>query len=375
MSLLRTRWAAIGAAVAITLGGGGVGLVSATVESGERTVYVPITPCRIIDTRPDFQVGPRSTPLGTAETPTVSAHGTAGESSIPNDAVALSLNMTAVDATLPTFLTVWATGETRPDASSLNPSPGQPPTPNAVTTDLSNGGEFDIYNLQGDVHVLADVVGYYADHHHDDHYYRESEVDDMLAAHDHDDDYYRESEVDDLLDAHDHDGRYYTKTQIDALHATETRHLSIPPAAFQPRYSHKTGYEIGSVGQLYATGTFSTEDDFYAPVHLPDGAKITAFYAWVKDSSLFDTPSRNLNIALYGLHYDGGYTKMFDLLSGHQPTPTKLTDNTILSRGPQLVDNDTWMYVARVVVPASNWADYGDVLELHGVIVEYEVTP
>jgi len=35
MSMIRTRWAAIGASVAITLGGGGVGLVGAELESGD----------------------------------------------------------------------------------------------------------------------------------------------------------------------------------------------------------------------------------------------------------------------------------------------------------------------------------------------------
>jgi len=45
--------------------------------------------------------------------------------------VALALNVTAIGATAPTFLTVWP-GGTRPTASSLNPVPGQPPTPNGV---------------------------------------------------------------------------------------------------------------------------------------------------------------------------------------------------------------------------------------------------
>jgi hypothetical protein len=173
MSLLRTRWAAIGAAVAITLGAGGIGIVSATVSSGERAVFIAITPCRLADTRPDFQVGPKSTPLGAEATHTVSAHGTNGEcTGIPTDAVALSLNVTALDATAPTFLTIWATGATRPNSSSLNPSPGAPPIPNAVTTELSNSGQFDIFNKQGTVNVIVDINGYYADHNHDDRYVR-----------------------------------------------------------------------------------------------------------------------------------------------------------------------------------------------------------
>ena len=180
MSTIRTRWAAIGAAVAVTLGAGGVGLVSATEPDGASTL-VPITPCRVIDTRPEFNVGPKASPLGPGETHTVAAHGDNGDcTGIPSDAVGLSMNVTAVDATAPTFLTIWATGETQPTASSLNPTPGQPPAPNAVTTELSPGGEFDIFNLAGNVHVLADINGYYVDHHHDDRYYTEDEIDAVL---------------------------------------------------------------------------------------------------------------------------------------------------------------------------------------------------
>ena len=182
MSLVRTRWAALGAAVAVTLGGGGIGLVTATSPS-DATTLVAITPCRVIDTRPDFTVGSKASPLGPGETHTVATHGDNGDcTGIPADAVAVSMNVTAVEATAPTFLTIWATGEPRPTASSLNPSPGQPPTPNAVTTNLNAGGRFDIFNLAGNVHVLADINGYYVDHHHDDRYYTQDEVRDVAAV-------------------------------------------------------------------------------------------------------------------------------------------------------------------------------------------------
>lgn len=182
MALLRTRWAAVGAAVAVTLGAGGIGLVSATEPTGAATL-VSITPCRIIDTRPEFNVGPKTSPLGPGETHTVMAHGDNGDcTGIPADAVALLMNVTAVDASAPTFLTIWATGDPQPTASSLNPSPGQPPAPNAVTTSLSAGGSFDIFNLAGNVDVLADVSGYFVDHHHDDRYYTKDEVDDLSAG-------------------------------------------------------------------------------------------------------------------------------------------------------------------------------------------------
>jgi hypothetical protein len=182
MSPLRTRWAALGAAVAVTLGAGGIGLVSATNPAGALT-FIPITPCRVIDTRPaPDNVGPKTSPLGPGETHTVTVHGTNGDcTGIPTTAKAVSLNVTAVGATQPTFLTLWATGQSRPLASSLNPTPGQPPTPNAVTTDVDTNGRFNIYNLQGNVHVLADINGYYAGHNHDDRYYTEAEVDAALA--------------------------------------------------------------------------------------------------------------------------------------------------------------------------------------------------
>lgn len=172
----RSRWAAIGAAVAVTLGAGGFGLARAT-EPDAAAAFVPITPCRIFDTRPEFQVGPRSSPLGPNDTHTVTAHGTNGDCTLPTSATGLALNVTAVGATLPTFLAVFPADVALPNASNLNPAPGQPPTPNAVTTDLSATGQFSVYNKQGSVYVFADVVGYYTDHTHDDRYYTKAEID------------------------------------------------------------------------------------------------------------------------------------------------------------------------------------------------------
>ena len=72
---IRTRWAAVGAAVAITLGAGGIGLVSATSPAGA-VAYVPIEPCRLADTRAGGDnVGPRNTPIGAAETLGIIAEG------------------------------------------------------------------------------------------------------------------------------------------------------------------------------------------------------------------------------------------------------------------------------------------------------------
>jgi hypothetical protein len=122
---------------------------------------VPITPCRLVDTRE-----PGQAPLNIGEIRTVEAHGTNGpiagsECTIPADAVGLSMNVTALNATVRTFWTIWPDGEPQPEASSLNPAPGQPPTPNAVTTSLSGAGEFNVFNNNGTVGMLIDVNGYY----------------------------------------------------------------------------------------------------------------------------------------------------------------------------------------------------------------------
>lgn len=172
-SLMRSRWAAIGAAIAVTLGGGGLGVVNAIQTSGERATYVPITPCRLLDTRAAAGVPGRHTPVGPGETHTQSAHGDNGQcTAIPADATALTLNVTALDATSPTYLTFWPADQAQPNASHLNPDVGAPPTPNAVNVDLSAAGQFKIFNERGSTGVIVDITGYYVDHNHDDRYPR-----------------------------------------------------------------------------------------------------------------------------------------------------------------------------------------------------------
>lgn len=177
LARLRTRWAAIGAAIAVSIGAAGVGgynLVNAEISTGDRPVFVSITPCRLTDTRPgDLTVGPKTSPMGPAEVLTITAHGSNGKctgaSAIPTDAVALSMNVTALGASSQTFLTFWGDGA-NPGTANLNPSPGQPPTPNAVNTPLTTAGAFNVFNERGSVNVVIDVNGYYASHNHDDRY-------------------------------------------------------------------------------------------------------------------------------------------------------------------------------------------------------------
>jgi hypothetical protein len=177
----RTRWSAVGAVVAVVLGAGIVmPRADAAVTNGLRAVFVPIVPCRLFDTRPGdgINVGPRAAPLGSAEVYTQQVTGSNGRCEIPADASAISMNVTAVNGTTGSFLTVYPADATdKPQASNLNWVAGAPPTPNKVDVKLSSTGAINLFNLAGTVDLLADVVGYYADHNFDDRYYTKSEID------------------------------------------------------------------------------------------------------------------------------------------------------------------------------------------------------
>lgn len=124
------------------------------------STFVGITPCRLADTRPEpNRVGSVET-LGAEGIETFVAVGSAGQCTIPADAVAVSLNVTALGASELSFLTFWPDG-VQPLAASLNPAPAQPPVPNAVTVDLSAVGGFNVYNNVGTVNIVIDVNGYY----------------------------------------------------------------------------------------------------------------------------------------------------------------------------------------------------------------------
>ena len=166
----RVRWAAIGAAVAVSVGGGGLLTASATVSTGERAVFVPISPCRVMDTRPATKVGPRVTPLAAKEIHSIDVRGTNGDCTIPTDATGLSLNVTVTDGSASSYLTVFPSGAAQPNASNLNWVAGQAPVPNAVNAAIGADGKVSFFNFAGTVDVIADITGYYIDHNHDDRY-------------------------------------------------------------------------------------------------------------------------------------------------------------------------------------------------------------
>ena len=132
---------------------------------------MPIAPCRLFDTRSASAVGARSTPLSAGETYTQKVTGDNGNCSIPPAATAVAMNVTIVNPSATSFLTVYPADAPQPTASNLNWVGNQAATPNKVDVKLSATGEIKLFNNGGTVDVVADIVGYYADHNHDDRYY------------------------------------------------------------------------------------------------------------------------------------------------------------------------------------------------------------
>ena len=160
VGFVRSRSAVAVAAVALLAGAGGLLTVSAA-RPGTVSVFTPMVPCRLLDTRPDTNVGARSTPLGAGESHRAQVTGANGACDVPVEATAVSLNATIVNPSAGSFLTVWPADQPRPTTSSLNWVFGQAATPNAVTSAVSASGAMNLYNNEGTVDLVADINGYY----------------------------------------------------------------------------------------------------------------------------------------------------------------------------------------------------------------------
>ena len=115
----------------------------------------PVAPRRLLDTRTG--IGAPKRRVGAGGEVTLKVTGLAG---VPSGAQAVALNVSAVRPTMQTFLTVYPTGEQRPEASSLNPDRGAV-SANLVIAKVGADGNITIFNNRGDVDLLADVTAYF----------------------------------------------------------------------------------------------------------------------------------------------------------------------------------------------------------------------
>ena len=118
-------------------------------------VFVPVSPQRIADSRNGIGNGV-SGPLGQSLSNSIEV---AGVGPVPAGATAAIVNVTSVNSTAPSYITVWPTGAARPTASTLNPRPGVP-VPNLAYLKLGTGGHLSLYNNTGSTDYIVDVFGY-----------------------------------------------------------------------------------------------------------------------------------------------------------------------------------------------------------------------
>lgn len=172
--LWRSRWAAVGAAVAVSLGAGGfVGLVNAA--SSPPSDIVSITPMRILDTRDPNNIG-LAGPFVSAVSQDLQVTGivsTPGGKTtvVPSGATSVVLNVTAVNPQADGFISVRPADATgKPSTSNLNFLAGET-RPNSVIVQLPTSGPdagkieitYDALGVAGPTaEILVDVMGYTA---------------------------------------------------------------------------------------------------------------------------------------------------------------------------------------------------------------------
>jgi surface antigen len=121
---------------------------------------VSVAPVRVLDTRPGG--GNTGAPAG-AVGPTDFLDLELPRALVPQDATAVVLNVTAVSPTADTDVRVYPTptGDgPAPQVSNINLPRGLT-KPNLVVVKLGDGGRVRLRNAAGEVHLLADVAGYY----------------------------------------------------------------------------------------------------------------------------------------------------------------------------------------------------------------------
>lgn len=126
------------------------------------SLFVPVTPTRITDTRPGSAQANAGKTLGAAGNLSVPVVGQAG---VPVGALAAAVNVTAVNGTAPSYFSVLQAPQLVgvPPTSDLNFVPGEVRA-NADLATLgqgANAGTLDVYNAHGSADAVVDLTGYF----------------------------------------------------------------------------------------------------------------------------------------------------------------------------------------------------------------------
>ncbi|MCW2681968.1 MAG: N-acetylmuramoyl-L-alanine amidase, partial [Frankiales bacterium] len=130
---------------------------AATPAPGQ-SVFVPLEPVRLLDTRDG--TGGAAGPVGAGRTVDLLV---ADGVRVPVDATAVVLNVTATSATAPTDVRVYPSSDAPPPTvSNLNVSPGST-VANLVHVKVGDAGRVRLRNAAGSVQLVADLSGYFAE--------------------------------------------------------------------------------------------------------------------------------------------------------------------------------------------------------------------
>jgi hypothetical protein len=135
------------------------GQVVSAAGAGQGLSFVPVTPCRVADTR--------GTVLGPFSAPAITSNGMRSFAipqsacGIPSTAVAYSLNVTVQPNGLLEYLTVWPTGQTKPGISLMNSYDGRTKA-NAAIVAAGTSGSISVFAASATfTNVILDIDGYF----------------------------------------------------------------------------------------------------------------------------------------------------------------------------------------------------------------------
>jgi len=172
--LARSRWAAIGAAVAVTLGGGGLIGVSAATSTDPAT-FTPVDPVRVLDTRSPLWADADVKGARTHESTTI-LKVTGPIETLTNEIVTATpvpAGATAIQATLTLdghqkysngygFVTAYgcaAATDAPPNASTINMNDGGA-VANSTVIPVDSSGNICL-NVYGTTDLILDITGFY----------------------------------------------------------------------------------------------------------------------------------------------------------------------------------------------------------------------
>jgi len=122
--------------------------------------YIPITPCRLVDTRPDEGVsGQFGSPILNARETRAFYPASGACPGIPLTAKAYSFTVTARPTNTLAFMTIWPVGQTIPTVSTLNSFQGGTVS-NAAIVPAGNDGGVNVY-VNDQSHIQLDINGYF----------------------------------------------------------------------------------------------------------------------------------------------------------------------------------------------------------------------